>query len=91
MALFGADPAMLRRVRVAGGWHTEGACAAYPECTPPGPWERTGHCWAQVVHPVVDVTAFVTWVNGAGAELSDVVRATGGRRPTPAPRKSSSA
>jgi len=74
VALYGEDPGFLRRERVPGGWHTEGAAAAHPECTPPAPWQRTGICWAQVQHPVVDVTAYVSWINGAGAELHDKAR-----------------
>ena len=63
VALFGQDPGFLRRVRVAGGWHTEGSGAAHPGCTPPAPWQRTGQCWAQVAHPVVDVTVFLDWLD----------------------------
>ncbi len=69
VALYGQDPGLLRRVRVAGGWHTEGVGAAYSECTPPGPWQRTGQCWAQVPHPVVDVTVFLDWLDGADGRV----------------------
>ena len=69
VALYGQDPGFLRRERVAGGWHTEGAGAAYPESTPPGPWARAGRCWAQVDHPVVDVSVFLAWTEGSRAEL----------------------
>lgn len=77
VALYGQDPGFLRRVRVPGGWHTEGFGAAYPERTPPVCWPDAGRCWAQVAHPVVDVTAFLTWVDG-DAELGQIVRATDG-------------
>lgn len=69
VALHGQDPEFLRRVRVPGGWHTEGAGAAYPECTPPAPWVQAGRCWAEAGHPVVDVTVFLTWLDEADAEV----------------------
>ncbi len=89
VALYGQDPGLIRRVRAPGGWHTEGAGAAHPESTPPGPWQRTGQCWAQVAHTVVDVTDFVAWVDGAGTESSDVVPAVGSIRRSAADRETS--
>ncbi len=69
VASYGQDPGFLRRVRVAGGWHTVGLEAAHPDCTPPAPWAESGRCWAQVDHPVVDVTVFLAWLDGDGAEV----------------------
>lgn len=68
VALYGQDPGFLRRVRVAGGWRGAGAAAAYPEYTPPIPWPTVGRCWAEVDHPVADVTVFLAFVDGDGAE-----------------------
>ncbi len=59
VALYDEEPSFLRRVRVPGGWHTEGCGAAHPEATPPKPWQEVGRCWDGVEHPVVDVTAFL--------------------------------
>ena len=56
VAIYGENPEFLRRVRLNGGWRTAGSGAAHPDCTPPGPWLRTGQCWAGADHPVVDVT-----------------------------------
>jgi len=50
------DPAVLRMVRVPGGWHGEGVAAPHPELTGPEPWAVVGQCWAGREHPVVDVT-----------------------------------
>jgi hypothetical protein len=62
VAIYGADPGFLRRVRVPGGWHSQGSGANHPDCTPPGPWARTGLCWDGVDHPVVDVTPELRWL-----------------------------
>jgi len=59
VALYGHDPAFLRRVRVTGGWHGQGSGSNHPQCTPPKPWADTGRCWAGEQHPVVDVSDFV--------------------------------
>ncbi len=56
VAIYGQDPRFLRRVRVAGGWLSQGSAANYPDCTPPAPWTYTGRCWDDVDHSVVDVT-----------------------------------
>lgn len=80
VARYGQDPKLLRRVRVAGGWHGEGVAAAYPERTPPVPWPRAGRCWAGVDHPVVDVTVVIAWVDGGGAEAG-LMRAAGSAPP----------
>jgi len=56
VALHGQSPTFLRRVRVFGGWHSEGLAAAHPEVTPPTPWVEVGRCWADEQHAVVDVT-----------------------------------
>ncbi len=69
VALYGQDPGFLRRVRVVGGWRTEGAGAAHPECTPPSPWAEVGRCWPQVAHPVVDVTVFLDWLDEADGHV----------------------
>lgn len=66
VAQCGQDPGFLRRVRVARGWRTAGAAAAYPEHTPPMPWSRVGLCWAGIDHPVEDVTVFIARVDGGG-------------------------
>jgi hypothetical protein len=50
------DPAVLRMVRVPGGWHGEGVAAPHPDLTGPEPWALVGQCWAGREHPVVDVT-----------------------------------
>lgn len=56
IALHGQDPQFLRRVRVPGGWHSQGLGAAHPDATPPKPWTDVGLCWAGQQHAVVDVT-----------------------------------
>ncbi len=60
VALYGEDPALLRRVRVPGGWHTQGSGANYPDCMPPRAWSAINRCWDGIQHPVVDATALVT-------------------------------
>ncbi len=56
VALYGHDPAFLRRVRVPGGWLSQGSGACHPGCIPPNQWQDIGWCWAGVQHPVVDAT-----------------------------------
>jgi len=52
------DPAVMRMVRVAGGWHGRGVAAPHPDRTGPEPWAQVGLCWAGREHPVVDVTVW---------------------------------
>jgi len=53
VVLYQQDPAVLRKVRVIGGWHTRGAAASHHEITPPEKWETVGYCWAGTEHPVI--------------------------------------
>jgi len=55
VAIYRENPAFLRRVRVSGGWKTEGAGACHTAHTPPRPWAETGRCWAGTNHAVVEV------------------------------------
>jgi hypothetical protein len=56
VALCGQNPAILGSERTAEGWRSRGAAAAYPDHTPPKPWDRVGRCWNGNEHPVRDVT-----------------------------------
>ncbi|MGH3568363.1 MAG: hypothetical protein ACRDRH_20505 [Pseudonocardia sp.] len=70
VALYGQDPRILRRRRVPGGWHGEGLAASYPDRTPPVPWPEAGRCWAEVDHPVVDVTGVIAPAPSTVADTS---------------------
>jgi hypothetical protein len=59
VALCGYNPAILRCVRTAGGWRSQGPRACYPDHTPPKQWERVGRCWDGQEHPVYDVTSLL--------------------------------
>jgi len=56
VAFVGEDPAVLRMVRVPGGWHGQGVAAPHPELTAHEPWPTVGRCWAGADHPVIDAT-----------------------------------
>lgn len=56
VAFVGEDPAILRMVRVPGGWHGQGVAAPHPELTAPEPWPTVGRCWAGADHSVIDAT-----------------------------------
>lgn len=58
VARWGEDPEQRRVVRVPGGWVEEGSMVNfYQDRTPPMPWDRTGKCWANRPHAVVEVRA----------------------------------
>lgn len=58
LAFCGDDPAVLRMVRVPGGWHGEGIAAPHPELSGPEPWAVVGQCWSGQEHPVVAVSTY---------------------------------